>query len=94
MHKFIRLAVVLGVIALLLATAVPALAAPPDDKGDYEVAPVRGGPHDPEEPWNPPGAPTVSIPNGNPAIAEEPWGPGDVFWPIEENGDDDDDGNG
>ena len=87
MHKFIRLAVVLAVIALLLATAAPALADPPGEKGDYRVGPTLG--HQVDEFGDPiikETPATVSIPNNNPAIGPaDPTDaePGDVFWPLD-----------
>lgn len=81
MHKLIRLVVLLTVIALLLATAAPALADPPQGKVDMVVQPVPGGqgPNAGNR-FTPPGAPTVSIPSNNQAIGEAVE-PGNVFWP-------------
>jgi hypothetical protein len=81
MRKIISLAVLLAVVALLLVTAVPALAngeAPPE----YSVQPTLGGPNNPHT-HIPPGEPTVRIPADNPAIGEDPLNPqpGEVFWP-------------
>jgi len=71
MHKFIRLAVVLVVMALLVATAAPALA---EDEGDRDngdngnvwfVCPTLGGAND-NEVFTPPGQPTVKPKKGHP----------------------------
>jgi hypothetical protein len=78
MRKIISLAVLLAVVALLLVTAVPALANGPLG---YEVGPTLGGANN-NTTHTPPGEPTVDIPVDNPAIVEDPLNPepGDVFW--------------
>jgi len=89
MHKLIRVAVILGVIALLLATAAPALAAPPEKT--TLVAPTIKGSEVKE--------PVAMVPDkstghpvfgANPAYGGiygvDPGEPGKVFWSIEENG--------
>lgn len=87
MRKIISLAVLLAVVALLLVTAVPALAngePPPEPPVEphYSVGPTLGGVNG-NTIHTPPGAPTVRIPEHNPAIGEDPTNPqpGDVFWP-------------
>jgi len=81
MHKIIRLAMSLVVIALVLCIAAPALADPPQGKVDCVVEPVTGGPDDPQIHETPA---SVSIPENNPAIrSEDPADilPGNVFVP-------------
>lgn len=87
MRKIISLAILLAVVALLLVTAVPALAngeLPPGPPGKsyYSVGPTLGGPNNPHT-HTPPGEPTVCIPMDNPAIGEDPLEPepSEVFWP-------------
>ena len=86
MRKIISLAVLLAVVALLLVTAVPALAngeLPPKPPGNgksyYSVGPTLGGANG-NALHTPPGEPTVCIPEHNPAIGEGDPEPGEVFW--------------
>jgi len=95
MHKLIRLAVVLAVIALLVATAAPALADKPEKT--TLVAPSIGGPDDsvvtapvamvPDKSTNP-----SPIHDSNPAYGgpypgkSAPGTPGIVFWSLNSNG--------
>lgn len=81
MRKIISLAVLLAVVALLLVTAVPALANG-EVPQEYSVNPTLGGVND-NTLHTPPGKPTVNIPEDNPAIGEDSLNPepGDVFWP-------------
>ena len=72
MHRIVRLAALLAVIALLLCTAAPALAAPPQGKVDCMVEPVIGGPNNPHTHSTPA---RVTIPANNPAIR---WNPADI----------------
>ena len=74
MRNIIRLVGLLAVIGLLLGTATPVLAAPPE-KGNYIVQPVIGGPSNPVTHDTPA---RVSIPVDNPAIRVEIL-PGEVF---------------
>lgn len=81
MHKIMRLAVPLVAIALLLGTAAPALAAPPEGTVDCAVEPVIGGPNNPDTHTTPA---HVTIPANNPAIRWNPLDimPGMVFVPL------------
>jgi hypothetical protein len=77
-RKFVVLAVSLAVMVFLVAPATLALADTPQEKIDMAVAPVIGGPDNPERKTTPA---TVSIPSNNPAIATGCL-PGNVFIPA------------
>jgi hypothetical protein len=81
MHKVIRLAMPLVVIALVLCIATPVLADPPAGTDDYAVEPVTGGPDNPDTNTTPA---NVTIPTNNPAIRDSgDILPGQVFEPLD-----------
>ena len=73
MQRILGLAVLIGVMALLLGAAAPALAESPQDKVECVVQPVIGGPNNPQTHDTPA---VVSIPANNPAIR---WDPADIL---------------
>ena len=77
-RKFVVLAVSLAVVVFLVAPTTLALADTPQEKIDVAVAPVIGGPDNPERKTTPA---TASIPSNNPAIATDCL-PGNVFIPL------------
>jgi len=79
MGKLIRLSAILAVIAILVVSVTPVVAAP-TDKGDFSVVPIIGGPNNPTQKTDVPA--NVSIQLDNPAIWDGDDIPGEVFHPI------------